>query len=112
MKEQRAERWRAKYRKANSSPFSALPGMQGRVESGGRTPPVVSEDERRELGLASRGSRSTLGVELATHVLELRAEGQSYQKIAAAVGCPQSTIRHWVVSGRAAAVSKGRGQTN
>ena len=110
MKEARAERWRARFRKPTESPFSNLPGMSGRVGvTATRRQPVISAEARLQAGMASRGSRSTLTGELANTILELRAEGMSYRRIAAEVQHPESTIRHWIGSGRAEAVAKDRG---
>ena len=111
-KESRAEAWRVKYRKPGSSPFSALPGMGGRVETSRAAQPTITETERRRAGMASRGSPTTLTPETASAVLELRAEGMSYREIGQRTGHPESTVRHWIGTNRAAAVSRGRGQTN
>ena len=114
VKEAKAEAWRSKYRKANSSPFSALPGMQGRVESGSRTPPVIPAEVRRQSGLASRGAASTLDPETATRILSLTAEGQTVSAISRETGIPRTTLSKWLSSGRAekvAAVAVGEGLT-
>ena len=107
-KEARAERWRARFRKSTDSPFSSLPGMSERTGATHRKPPAVPPEERQQSGMASRGSATTLGPELASTILELRAEGVSYRRIAAEVQHPESTIRHWIGSGRAEAVSTDR----
>ena len=109
-REARAEAWRVKYRKPGSSPFSALPGMGGRVETSRAAQPTITETERRRAGMASRGSPTTLTAETASAVLELRAEGLSYREIGQRTGHPATTIGHWLRTGRASAVSKGRGQ--
>ena len=109
-KESKREGWRDKYRKGSASPFENLPGMAGRTETT-RARSVVSEDERRQTGMAHRGPASTLTPTLARQVLELRAAGMSYREIAQETGHPATTVRHWVVSGRASAVSEDRGQT-
>ena len=110
-REARAERVRAKYRKPSASPFDALPGMAGRTETGRAKQLTIPAGERRRNGLGARGSPSTLTPELARTVLELRAAGLSYQRVAQETGHPASSLRHWVVSGRAAAMSEDRGQT-
>ena len=109
-REAKAERWRARFRKPGASPFNLLPGMASRVESGRAAPPVIPDTERRRAGMASRGSPTTLTTETASTVLELRAEGLSYREIGQRTGHPATTIGHWLRTGRASAVSKGRGQ--
>ena len=111
-REAKAEAWRARFRKPGASPFMRLPGMSGPSATSARKQPVISADARRQAGMASRGSPTSLTLELAAHILELRAEGLSYQEIGERTGHPATTIRHWTVSGRAAAVSEDRGQTN
>ena len=106
-KEQRAEAWRRRYQTPGDSPFMRLPGMAGGAP-GRRKQPVVAPEVRRQSGVAPRGSATTLGPELASTILELRAEGVSYRRIAAEVQHPESTIRHWIGSGRAEAVSTDR----
>ena len=110
-KERHAEKWRAQYRKASTSPFDGLPGLAGRSETTRARQPVMSSSERRQSGVAPRGSPSTLTPELAGRVLELRAEGMSYQRIGGETGHPATTVRYWVVSGRASVVSEAGGQT-
>ena len=112
-KESRAEAWRRKYQTPGDSPFMRLPGMSGRGETTNRRrQSTISATERQQSGLASRGSRSTLTPETAAHILELRTGGMSYREIGERTGHPATTIRHWIVSGRASAVTGDRGQTN
>ena len=110
-KESRAERWRRKYQTPGDSPFMRLPGMAGGAITH-RRQPVISADTRRRAGVASRGAASTLTPETAAHILELRAEGMSYRRIAADVQHPESTIRHWIGSGRAEAAAKDGRRAN
>ena len=108
-KESRAEAWRARFRKPGASPLMRLPGMSDREATvNRRRQSTISATERQQSGLASRGSRSTLTPETAAHILELRAEGTSFRRIAADVQHPESTIRHWLKSGRAEAVATDR----
>ena len=107
-KESKREGWRAKYRKTSASPFENLPGMAGRTETGRAKQLTIPAGERRRNGLGARGSPSTLTPKLARTVLELRAAGLSYQRVAQETGHPASSLRHWVVSGRAAAMSEDR----
>ncbi len=106
--EQKAERWRRKFQKPSDSPFMRLPGMAGGAITH-RRPPVIPEDARRAAGTASKGSATTLSPELADAILELRAAGLSFRRIAAEVQHPESTVRHWIGSGRAEAVATDRG---
>ena len=111
-REAKAEAWRRKYQTPGDSPFMRLPGMSGRGETTNRRrQSTISATERQRAGLAPRGSRSTLTPELASTILELRAEGLSYQEIGERTGHPATTIRHWTVTGRASAVTGDRGRT-
>ena len=112
-KEAKAEAWRARFRKPGSNPLMQLPGMSsGHSAPANRRPPVVSAGSRRTGGLASRGSPTSLTPETAAHILTLRTQGLSYRVIGERTGHPATTIRHWIVSGRASAISKDGGQTN
>lgn len=110
-KEVKAEKWRRRFQTPSDSPFMRLPGMAGQSIIH-RRQPVVSAEARQQSGIASRGSATTLTPELASTILTLRAQGLSYRRIAAEVQHPESTIRHWIGSGRAKAVSTDRGRAN
>ena len=107
-KESKAERWRRKYQKTSDSPFMRLPGMAGASITPSKAR-VLPEEIRRQAGMAGRGSLTTLTPDLARAVLELRATGMSYRRIAVEVEHPESTIRHWLGTGRAEAVAKDGG---
>ena len=114
-KERKRTRWQATSQKGRSgNPFDSLPGMAGRTETTRHAQPTIPGSERRRAGMASRGSATSLTPELAAHILKLRLQGQTYREIGEATGHPPSTIRHWIRSGRAAAVvsAGGGGQTS
>ena len=67
-------------------------------------PNVIPAQERRANGWASRGPRSTLTPELALEIAGLLESGVSIEGIAKRTGHPASTVRHWVRSGRVAAL--------
>ena len=83
---------------------------QGGSATTTQTPNVIPAQERRANGLASRGPRSSLTPELALEIAGLLESGVSIEGIAKRTGHPASTVRHWVRSGRVAAL--GRTQQN
>ena len=70
------------------------------------TPKIIPAQERRANGLASRGPRSSLTPELALEIAGLLESGVSIKGIAERTGHPASTVRHWVRSGRVAALGR------
>ena len=90
----------------------------GREDFGGRvvTPTaksrpaaVIEGREREKLGWASKGPATTLTPETALEIAGL-LESVSIKEIAERTGHPPSTVRHWIKSGRVAAL--GRSQQN
>ena len=73
-------------------------------------PRLIPPQERRANGLASRGPRSSLTPATALEIAGLLESGVSIKGIAERTGHPASTVRHWVKSGRVAAL--GRSQQN
>ena len=82
---------------------------QGGSATTTQTPKVIPAQERRSSGMASKGPRTTLTPETALEIAGL-LESVSIKEIAERTGHPASTVRHWVKSGRVAAL--GRSQQN
>ena len=83
---------------------------QGGSATTTQTPKVIPAQERRSSGMASKGPRTTLTPETALEIAGLLESGVSIKGIAERTGHPASTVRHWVRSGRVAAL--GRSQQN
>ena len=111
VKESKAERWRAKYRRAGDSPFNNLPGMASRVESRRAAQPVIPDTERRRAGMASRGAASTLDPQTAQRILSLMAEDWTITAIAKELETPRTTLSRWLSSGRVEKVAAAVGES-
>ena len=79
---------------------------QGGSATTTQTPNVIPAQERRANGLASRGPRSSLTPATALEIAGLLESGVSIKGIAERTGHPASTVRHWVKSGRVAALGR------
>ena len=79
---------------------------QGGSATTTQTPKVIPAQERRSSGMASKGPRTTLTPETALEIAGLLESGVSIKGIAERTGHPASTVRHWVKSGRVAALGR------
>ena len=69
-------------------------------------PRLIPAKERKANGLASRGPRSTLTPETALEIARLLETGVAIKGIAERTSHPASTVRHWIKSGRVAALGR------
>ena len=104
-KSQRREYWR---RRSGQAPEVGMGGSSAPITK--QQPRLIPAQERRANGWASRGPKSSLTPELALEIAGLLESGASIEGIAKRTGHPASTVRHWVRSGRVAAL--GRSQQN
>ena len=109
-REARAEGWRAKYRKAGTSPFDSLPGMAGHSAPVVRRQSIISATERQRSGMASRGAASTLDHETATRILSLKAEDWTITAISRELQIPRTTLSKWLSTGRVQKVAAAVGE--
>ena len=91
-KSQRREYWR---RRLGQAPEVVVTKQQ---------PKVISDRERRESGMATKGPRTTLTPEVAAQLADCLEAGLSVRATAEETGHPATTIRHWARSGRIASV--------
>ena len=100
-KSQRREYWR---RRSGQPPEVGMGGSSAPITK--QQPRLIPPQERRANGPASRGPRSSLTPETALEIAGLLESGVSIKGIAGRTGHPASTVRHWVRSGRVAALGR------
>ena len=96
-KSQRREYWRRRL------------GQAPEVVGTKQQPKVISDRERRESGMATKGPRTTLTPEVAALLADCLEAGLSVRATAEKTGHPATTIRHWARSGRIASVLEAHG---
>ena len=105
-KSRRREYWR---KRLGQAPEMGMGGSSAATTT--QTPNVIPAQERRANGLASRGPRSSLTPATALEIAGLLESGVSIKGIAERTGHPASTVRHWVRSGRVAALGRSKQNT-
>ena len=101
-KSQRREYWR---RRLGQAPEVGMGGSSAPITK--QQPKIIPAQERQANGWASRGPRSSLTPATALEIAGLLESGVSIKGIAERTGHPASTVRHWVKSGRVAALGRG-----
>ena len=102
-KSRRREYWR---RRLGQAPEVGMGGSSAPITK--QQPKIIPAQERRANGWASRGPRSSLTPATALEIAGLLESGVSIKGIAERTGHPASTVRHWVRSGRVAALGRSQ----